>query len=450
MHSIAYVKPTLSKVRHVLARFASDTCGSVAIIMSFAILPILLAVGLAIDFSSTLDARAKLDAAADAAALAGTIEAKAYILAGESTGKTIAVLNSEAITVGQDAAQKFFATSVLKIPRLGATSSVATVTVKNQIIRSTIRYSAVLPLNFGPIIGKDYSDISNIVTAEASLPLFLDIYIALDVSSSMGVGATQEDINIMNAAIGCAFGCHAGSDNYERAHAAGATLRIDVLRSAIAAMLKKAKGIQSSLSSSPDLFRFSIYAFSNRLATLQTPTTDYAVLNQAVSGIEPDRADGGTNFHVAIGQQFAPLLPQSGSGRAGEPRKTHVIIVTDGVEDCATATPYFHCDDQYVNWYGNGPQGPEWSMQAFDPAICQPLKNTGATVSVLNVNYVAPTGIDQRFDYVRNSILPNTTATIGGCASTLGSFYTANSPDEIKAAINSIFGNISSATRLTN
>ena len=160
------------------------------------------------------------------------------------------MLNSEAITVGQDAAQKFFATSVLKIPRLGATSSVATVTVENQIIRSTIRYSAVLPLNFGPIIGKDYSDISNIVTAEASLPLFLDIYIALDVSSSMGVGATQEDINVMNAAIGCAFGCHAGSDNYERAHAAGATLRIDVLRSAIAAMLKKAKGIQSSLSSS--------------------------------------------------------------------------------------------------------------------------------------------------------------------------------------------------------
>ena len=67
-------------------------------------------------------------------------------------------------------------------------------------------------------------------------------------------------------------------------------------------------------------------------------------------------------------------------------------------------------------------------MQAFDPAICQPLKNTGATVSVLNVNYVAPTGIDQRFDYVRSSILPNTAATIGGCASSLRSFYTANSP----------------------
>ena len=143
------------------------------------------------------------------------------------------------------------------------------------------------------------------MTAEASLPLFLDIYIALDVSSSMGVGATQEDINIMNAAIGCAFGCHAGSDNYERAHAAGATLRIDVLRSAIAAMLQKAKGdsefaefvARTSSASASMLFR----TVSPRC---RRPRPIILVLNQAVAGIEPDRIDGGTNFHVALGQQF--------------------------------------------------------------------------------------------------------------------------------------------------
>ena len=409
--------------------------------------PLIIAVGLAIDFTATADARAKLDAAADSSSLAGAIAAKAYLLANSESGTPIAVLNSEAIVVGRDRAQNHFAGAILAIPALGATSSVTTVTVENQTVTSKVAYSAVLPLSFGPMIGKDHSDIANTVTAETSLPLFLDIYIALDISSSMGVGATQADIDLMNQRIGCAFGCHVQGDwHYDGAHAVGATLRIDVLRDAIAAMLNQANAIKTS----PDLFRFSLHTFSNNLATLQGSTTDYGALAQAVNGIVPDTGDGGTNFHVSIGQQLPPILPQSGSGLAGESRKTHVIIVTDGVEDCVKETPWLHCDENYVNWYGNGPQGPEWSMQAFDPTICTPLKNKGATVSVLNVKYVAPPGIDQRFDYVRNNILGNIATTIGGCASSPQTFYTANSPAEIHSAVNAIFGQISKAARLTN
>lgn len=437
----------LRRQRTRLAAFGADIGGGIAIITAFATLPVVLAVGLSVDFVTATDARAKLDAAADTSALAGAIAAKAYILANQNNGQPISVLNSDAIAVGKSEAQNVFEASVLPIQHVANTSSTTTLTIEDQTITSKVAYSAQVPLAFGPIVSKNEAMLANTVTAQTNLPLFLDIYVALDISSSMGIGATQADIDLMNQRIGCSFGCHVqGDGHYDAAHAAGATMRIDVLRDAITTMVNQADGIKVS----PDQFRFSLHVFSSRLATLQQPTTDYGALRTAINGVAPDTVDGGTNFHVALGDQLPPLLPTSGSGLAGAPRKSHVILITDGVEDCVKESPWLHCDESYVNWYGNGPQGPEWSMQAFDPAICTAIKNTGATVSVLNVKYVAPPGLDVRYDYVRNNILANIPTTIGGCASNPSTFYTANSPAEIRSAINAIFGQISKAARLTN
>ncbi|MCB1476848.1 MAG: hypothetical protein KDJ53_12490, partial [Rhodobiaceae bacterium] len=55
-----------------LARFAHDTKGNVAVIFGVALVPMIALAGAAMDFSSAYNARAKLQVAADAAALAAT------------------------------------------------------------------------------------------------------------------------------------------------------------------------------------------------------------------------------------------------------------------------------------------------------------------------------------------------------------------------------------------
>ena len=409
-------------------------------------LPVLLAVCISIEFVRMSDARSKLDAIADAAALTGAIVAKAYYTAPQNSNQAAATLAVNAVAAGKTEAEKMFATQALRLGQLEAPSAVVNLTVSNKTIASSLTYTATFPLSLGRIAGMETVEIANAAVAVADLPQYLDIHIVLDTSSSMGVGATPADVALMIEKVSCAFGCHVNGDtHYTDARAAGATMRIDVLRDAITSLVSQA----DSMKSTPDLFRFSIYTFSNTLKTLQAASIDYSAIKAAVASIKPDSVDGSTDFHMSLGQQLPPLLPYSGSGKSGSERKSYVIIVTDAVEDCLSFDGGMHCNPGYVDYFGNGSQGPEWKMQAFDPAICDGIKNRAATVSVLNVAYVAPSNVDARFDYVRNSILGREATTIAACASGTDRFYQANSPDEIKAAVNSIFGQLLSSTRLT-
>ena len=446
----AVMKQALLDLRMNGRLLSRDRNGAVAILFALLIIPIIIAVGLSVDFVITSDTKAKLDSAADTAALAGAIAAKGYLAANQNSGYSEVTMNTNAAALGKVEAEKVFKANAQSITRVKNASNIPLVSINGQNIVSSLNYAADVPLSFGPIIGTNQFHLDNTAVAQTSLPTYLDIYVVLDTSASMGVGATQADIDKMIAANQCAFGCHVNGDtHYDTAHAAGAVMRIDVLRDSIGAMLAKANQIKST----PDLFQFSLHTFSNDLATLQTPTVDYSILNDAMGLVAPTTVGGGTNFHVSLGQKLPPLLPQSGDGRTASNRKTHVILVTDAVEDCANfpqPSGNAFCDPTYVNWFGNGPQGPEWNMQAFDPTICDAAKNTGATLSVLNVTYVAPANVDVRFDYVRNNVLGRESSTIGGCASSMNNFYTANSPEEIKAAINAIFGQITQSARLTN
>ena len=67
------------------------------------------------------------------------------------------------------------------------------------------------------------------------MPQYIDFYLLLDNSPSMGVGATPTDVSKMvnNTSDKCAFACHDLNDNnnyYKLAKTLGVTTRIDVLR----------------------------------------------------------------------------------------------------------------------------------------------------------------------------------------------------------------------------
>ncbi len=94
-----------------------------------------------------------------------------------------------------------------------------------------------MPTMFLGVIGKTTMTVTGTSTATANMPLYIDFYLLLDNSPSMGVGATPADVTKMvnNTSDQCAFACHDlnNTNNYYKlAKTLGVTTRIDVLRTA--------------------------------------------------------------------------------------------------------------------------------------------------------------------------------------------------------------------------
>jgi hypothetical protein len=70
------------------------------------------------------------------------------------------------------------------------------------------------------VIGKASMTVTGTSTATTTMPLYIDFYLLLDNSPSMGVGATPADVSKMvnNTSDQCAFACHDlnNNNNYYR------------------------------------------------------------------------------------------------------------------------------------------------------------------------------------------------------------------------------------------
>jgi|APMI01.1.fsa_nt_gi Flp pilus assembly protein TadG len=485
-----------------LDSFARDTRGNLGMILGVAAVPLVLAVGAAVEYSRGVDLRTRVTAAADAAALAGVLAAQTTLQNASLNAATSATLAAARID-GADAAQKYFDSTTANLQAVKNLKGTPSVEIAGQTVTVSMMFQARVPMAFGAFFNKKSLEIANTVTANSGAGggQFLDVHVVMDNSASMGVGATLADINAMLAdpkmypptSQGCAFACHVASeygysyatDDY--AKTMGYTLRIDVLKSAVLAMLAQANAKKSSA----DQFRFSLYTFANRLTALGAASTDYAALGSAVNGVYLTRTDGGTNYSYTIGTELAAKLPAtSGSGSGPNDRKTVVIIVTDGTEN---SLDKFHADGafvatspaQVVDWKPNDAWGhfldanfvpfPNWSfttssgskatatyydsgdfhVQAMNPAICDKLKNKGAAVGVLYVTPSAPaagyTGENSAiFSFITSEIQTGASSTIEKCASSPNYYASANSPAEISAAMTSLFQKFSGGVaRLT-
>ena len=238
----------------------------------------------------------KLNAAADAAALAAL---------------TPAMLQQTA-TVAQAAAVSMFNGLTDGISGLtpGATEVTVTVTVgSTALVRCRTNYSTSVNTIFAQVLGARALPIGGASQASAQIPPNIDFYVLLDNSPSMSLPATQAGITQMQtlttneATGGCAFACHQAStnngdtagnhcadgtaptlnssmntaspassgiycntskhgaqiDNYQLARNNSITLRLDELNSGISTLLQTASTTaQSTQFSTPPNYRFSI------------------------------------------------------------------------------------------------------------------------------------------------------------------------------------------------
>jgi len=195
----------------VIRRFGSDRRGNIAVIFALACIPLISAVGCAVDYSTATRIRAKLQAAADSAAVASISQkSPGYVAAAAMTG-------NGSVTAGVNDAYNVFDANMTSATGYTNLSRTSTVTKTGILLASNFQFSADVPVTFMKVVGYQTITVTGSSTSNSSLPPYLDFYLMLDVSESMGLPSTNAEQTRL-AAInpdmfsqypgGCTLACH--------------------------------------------------------------------------------------------------------------------------------------------------------------------------------------------------------------------------------------------------
>ena len=449
-----------------LRAFAQNRRGNVTIIVGFAIVPLFGIIALSIDYSMALTAKAKLDQAADAAAMAGVVAAQNYVASYTGAGNPVPA----ALIVAQTQAQAQFNANAGATPG-GGVLSITNMSFTNsgQVLTGTVSYSLANPTTFAGVLGFKNLTVTGTSTSSMTMQIYTNVNVVIDISQSMGIGATAADQQIIYNATGstpsgsCVLACH-----YEgtttTARSAGATLRIDVAKQAIVAAL-------TQLQSTYGKYQVAIYTLSNALSNVYLLSSNIPGAIAAVNAIDLANTanSGGTNTTYAL-SQLNSQLPTPGAGLTQATAQGVVMFITDAIQDSdekyTWSLPFWDEVDSNFVLYGStyqntfsgryGPVTP--TVQGFDPTQCSPLKTKGYTMMTLDINYVIPAANLQSkpiysgyFNFIQNSLLPMIPTNMASCATSSATAFSADTPAEITAAVTQMFA-IAAATqaRLTH
>jgi Flp pilus assembly protein TadG len=199
--------------------FLLDRRGNVAVITALSALPLITAIGCVVDYSMASTIKTKLQAAADAATLAAVSNNSPLV----ATAKTMT--GNGAVSGGPTYTQNFFDANLAAAPADSGYNSptrTATVTKTGTTVTATLSYSATVPTFFLGVIGQRNITVNGSSTSSYTLASYLDFYLMLDVSGSMGMPSTTAEMtrlqyvnpDNLNSSSGqgypngCTFACH--------------------------------------------------------------------------------------------------------------------------------------------------------------------------------------------------------------------------------------------------
>jgi hypothetical protein len=195
----------------LISRFRSDKRGNVAMIFGVAAIPLISAMGCAVDYSMATRMRAKLQSAADAASVASlSVNSAGYLAAAAMSG-------NGAVPAGVTEANNIFDGNIGTTTGYANLVRTSTVTKTGIKLASSVTFSADVPAIFMKVVGIQKVTVTGSSGSSASLPPYLDFYLMLDVSESMGLPSTNAEQTRL-AAInpdmhtqypgGCTLACH--------------------------------------------------------------------------------------------------------------------------------------------------------------------------------------------------------------------------------------------------
>ena len=437
------------RMPNLLSRFQRNSRANVAVIFAIAIMPILGGVGCAVDYSTAVRLRSKLQAASDAASVGSVAKTSpAFIAAGSSADGTISVGGPDAL--------KIFTANMTGESGYTLNSATATVVKANSTVTSTVQFSATINTTFMKALGKNAMTVTGTSVSSATMPVFIDFYLLLDNSPSMGVAATPADVATMvnNTSDQCAFACHDTSTSnnyYNLAKSLNVTTRIDVVRSAAQSLMDTAANTETY----NNQFRMAIYTFGASASTagltavapltsnLSTAKTQAGNIDLMTVNGQNQNNDMDTNF-TSIMPQINAAIPTPGAGTSTAPQK-FLFFVSDGVADEANPACLKATSD------GTRCQSP------LNPALCTAMKARGIKIAVLYTTYlslpsnawynqwIAPFNPGPYGPSTNSEIAANMQA----CSSP-GYYFEVSPTDGISQAMNTLFQKAVSTAHITN
>lgn len=443
----------------------SDRSGNFGIMTALLAVPLTGAAGLAIDLTHALSLRTQLYAAADAAAV-GAISPNSPAVV-----QAMAMNGDGTITVGSpDGQGLFFSQMAGELGQIPVEAQV-TVTKSGGLIESHVSFSAIMPTTFMKVLGRERVTISGAATARYQTPAFMDFYMLLDNTPSMGVAATPDDIADLKHATrlgyqgpdpkrngkdqNCAFACHIVSQDgvedpysyYNVALDKGIPIRIDVVAEATRALMETAKQTQTVNSQ----FRMAAYTFGKTaqdaqlfkvahidgdLDTVAAATDKIKLMSIPYQNYNNDQQ---TSFDEALTRIGDEIQEPGGTGNSATDRQKIVFMVSDGVGDHAKKGTCL------------SPKGKVNSTRCIEPIdtkYCDELKSRNIKIAVLYTTYLP---LDDN-NFWRDWVKPfndEIGSKMQECASP-GYYFEVSLEEGIEDAMKTLFHKIVSTPRITS
>lgn len=439
-----------------LSRLARDTSGNFGVLTALILIPLLGAAGLAVDVSMAMSERQALMNAADAAAL-GALSEKS-----KGVQQALSMTTDGEVTIGAADAKQLFLAQLPQDLRSQLGSVNISILRAGNGLTSSVGFTAAIPTTFLRVLGKDSFTVGGTATASYQTSAFIDFFMLLDNTPSMGLGATQKDIaklkantsaelrTAQNAPNGCAFACHATTSEVENtlddARKLGVKLRIDVVRDATKALTDDVVQYQGSSSGQ---YRMAVYSFgtnaddvgltevaklSDNMTTVKSAADTIALMSTEKNNYLANQL---TDFSTTL-SALKKVIGTPGTGASTSSRQKIIFLVSDGVADAASAEA--DCTGSF--------KSPTRCMEPINVADCTTLKNQGIKIAVVYTTYLQMpddsfwTGRIKPFDA---KISPAMEA----CASP-GYFIEASPDQDLTAAMQTMFRKLLSTPRLTS
>ena len=459
--------PGLGALASLLRRVLRDRRGVTAVTLALTLPVVMGAVGGAIDYSRYLTCATKLQDAVDAASVGAVATNSPGFIAGQL------MTGNGSIAVGVTNATAIFNSNAANITIMTSVTPAVSVTKLNGYINATVTATGTYSPIFLGIFGITSLPLTVSASAQNGMPPYLDFYLLLDVSGSMGLPSTADGQTVLASInpddksqypTGCTLACHmSGSQGYALSRQygesapgvarnngssvsfcaqAGTTaciqLRLDAVGYAVQQLITTAQATQKYTHQFRiGLYPFIRYAYEYNALTYTDNTTGMTTLNTAASnlpslldtGVNSSLGSGGTHFENALPTLQTIITGYGiGTGATVTSRQPWVFLVTDGSQDSQT--------------YWSGSWSGSNHATTINTALCTTLKTAGIRIAVLYIPYQTITNPNASFsgneDGYANSNIPNIPPALQTCASP-GFYFTANAPADITAAMSTMF-----------
>ena len=437
----------------LLGRLLKDQRGGVAPMFALALIPLAAAVGSGVDYAIAAKVRTQLLAAADAASI-GSVSKTSVALAAAAT-----MTGDGAIPTAEADAAKIF-NAHAGTPTTYTLGNVTTKVVKSGTsVSSVVEFSAQVPTHFMGLFGYKTVPVHGTSTAANSLPTFIDFYLLLDNTPSMGVAATPADVSTMvaNTSDKCAFACHDLSESRQLLQACEEDRRHDAHRCAAhgdTAVDGHRQDDRGSVEPVPDGHLHVRRVGEERRAD-HDPGPHHEPVDRKDRGCR-DRPDDDPVSELPVGHanqlrrrarpRSTTRIKKPGDGATSSSPQKYLFFVSDGVADRINGSP--GCSQPVTN--GSDPQTGKSYVRCQEPLdvdFCDTIKKRGIKIAVLYTTYLPlPTNA-----WYMKWIAPfadQIGKNMQSCASS-GLYFEVSPTQGISEAMNALFQKAVAQARLT-